>query len=205
MCPWLLRSPVTFPTYSAQGSCLFPCDWHLYLSNILLCLGVPSLDELKIWQRPILLRFFVILRLREEQSFYKSVKTYFTTIPFVISTFDFGFDWNCILMTLNRGSLNLIAVPSHCHISTGMNTEEFKHKWGGEDWDLLDRIINLSLEVERIKYPGLYHHYHTKKKKWGWTVGQPDMGNLQLSADILVVTAIKLQIPANNLFWLVPC
>ena len=80
-----------------------------------------------------------------------------------------------------------------------MNTEEFKYKWGGEDWDLLDRIINLSLEVERIKYPGLYHHYHTKKKKWGWTVGQPDMG-LQLSADILVVTVIKLQIPANSLF-----
>ncbi|XP_015767719.1 PREDICTED: N-acetyl-beta-glucosaminyl-glycoprotein 4-beta-N-acetylgalactosaminyltransferase 1-like [Acropora digitifera] len=49
----------------------------------------------------------------------------------------------------------------------GMNTEKFKYKWGGEDWDLLDRIINLSLEVERIKYPGLYHHYHTKKKKWG--------------------------------------
>ncbi|XP_044174681.1 N-acetyl-beta-glucosaminyl-glycoprotein 4-beta-N-acetylgalactosaminyltransferase 1-like [Acropora millepora] len=49
----------------------------------------------------------------------------------------------------------------------GMNTEKFKYNWGGEDWDLLDRIINLSLEVERIKYPGLYHHYHTKKKKWG--------------------------------------
>jgi len=49
----------------------------------------------------------------------------------------------------------------------GMNTEEFKYKWGGKDWDLLDHIINLSLEVERIKYPGLYHHYHTKKMKWG--------------------------------------
>ena len=61
----------------------------------------------------------------------------------------------------------MISVPGHCHISTGMNTEEFKYKWGGEDWDLLDRIINLSLEVERIKYPGLYHHYHTKKQKWG--------------------------------------
>ena len=81
-----------------------------------------------------------------------------------------------------------------------MNTEKFKYNWGGEDWDLLDRIINLSLEVERIKYPGLYHHYHTKKKKWGWTVGPVDMGTLQLSADILVVTVIKLQIPANSWF-----
>ena len=68
---------------------------------------------------------------------------------------------------MSRGSFNLIAVPSHYHIPTGMNTEEFKYKWGGEDWDLLDRIINLSLEVERIKYPGRYHHYHTKTKNWG--------------------------------------
>ena len=47
-----------------------------------------------------------------------------------------------------------------------MNTEEFKYKWGGEDWDLLDRVLNAKLEVERIKYPGLYHHYHSKQQKW---------------------------------------
>ena len=39
-----------------------------------------------------------------------------------------------------------------------MNAEEFKYKWGGEDWDLVDRVVNAHLEVERIKYPGLYHH-----------------------------------------------
>ncbi|KAJ7370417.1 hypothetical protein OS493_032307 [Desmophyllum pertusum] len=48
----------------------------------------------------------------------------------------------------------------------GMNTEDFKYEWGGEDWDLLDRVINAELEVERIKHPGLYHHYQTKKKTW---------------------------------------
>ena len=47
-----------------------------------------------------------------------------------------------------------------------MNAEEYKYKWGGEDWDLLDRVVNVQLEVERIKYPGLYHHYHTKQKMW---------------------------------------
>ena len=176
----------------------------------MLCLGGPTLDELKIWQRPILSRFFVKTYLKDWKKNNPPTNQwklpyFLTTIPFVISTLDFGFDCSSILFTLKRGSLNLIAVPSHCYISTGMNTEEFKHKWGGEDWDLLDRIINLPLEVERIKYPGLYHHYHTKKRNWGWTVGQPDIGSLQLSADILVVTAIKLQIPANNLFWLVPC
>lgn len=48
----------------------------------------------------------------------------------------------------------------------GMNTEDFKHKWGGEDWDVLDRVLNVHLEVERIKYPGLYHHFHTKQRDW---------------------------------------
>ena len=54
----------------------------------------------------------------------------------------------------------------NCLILKGMNTEKFKYKWGGEDWDLLDRVVNAQLEVERIKYPGLYHHYHTKQKMW---------------------------------------
>ncbi|KAL9956005.1 hypothetical protein ACROYT_G037419 [Oculina patagonica] len=48
----------------------------------------------------------------------------------------------------------------------GMNAKDFKYKWGGEDWDLLDRVLMLPLEVERIKYPGLYHHYHAKKRQW---------------------------------------
>ena len=51
-------------------------------------------------------------------------------------------------------------------ILKGMNAEEFKYKWGGEDWDLLDRVVNAQLEVERIKYPGLYHHHHSKQEMW---------------------------------------
>ncbi len=51
-------------------------------------------------------------------------------------------------------------------LSLGMNTKEFKYKWGGEDWDLLDRVLMIPVEVERIKYPGLYHHYHDKQRMW---------------------------------------
>lgn len=47
-----------------------------------------------------------------------------------------------------------------------MNTKDFKYKWGGEDWDLLDRVLMLPVEVERIRHPGLYHHYHEKQKMW---------------------------------------
>ena len=51
-------------------------------------------------------------------------------------------------------------------LSLGMNTKDFKYKWGGEDWDLLDRVLMLPVEVERIRHPGLYHHYHDKQKMW---------------------------------------
>ena len=47
-----------------------------------------------------------------------------------------------------------------------MNAQEFKYKWGGEGWDLVDRVVNAQLEVERIKYPGLYNHYHSKQEMW---------------------------------------
>ena len=30
-----------------QSSGLFPCEWHLWLTNILLCLSAPTLDKLK--------------------------------------------------------------------------------------------------------------------------------------------------------------
>ena len=50
--------------------------------------------------------------------------------------------------------------------SLGMNVDDFKYKWGGEDWDLVDRVMMLSVEVERIRHPGLYHHHHAKTRKW---------------------------------------
>lgn len=48
----------------------------------------------------------------------------------------------------------------------GMNVEKFKYKWGGEDWEFLDRVVKSKLEVERFKYPGLYHHFHLKQGMW---------------------------------------
>lgn len=59
-----------------------------------------------------------------------------------------------------------------------MDVEKYKTKWGGEDWDLLDRILQVGLEAERIKIPGFYHFYHTKKDMWNngkWAVKSEDM------------------------------
>lgn len=48
----------------------------------------------------------------------------------------------------------------------GMNVKDFSTKWGGEDWDLVDRVLSSQLEIERLKQPGLFHYYHSRTGMW---------------------------------------
>ena len=47
-----------------------------------------------------------------------------------------------------------------------MNVTAYTTKWGGEDWDLVDRILMAGLEVLQLKQPGLLHFFHTHDGMW---------------------------------------
>lgn len=48
----------------------------------------------------------------------------------------------------------------------GFNEKAFDEKWGGEDWDFMERLVRLGMEYDRVRHPGIFHYYHSKRGMW---------------------------------------
>ena len=47
-----------------------------------------------------------------------------------------------------------------------MNEKEFGQKWGGEDSEMMDRVLIADIRVHKLNIPGLFHFFHDKKGLW---------------------------------------
>ena len=47
----------------------------------------------------------------------------------------------------------------------GMSVE-FGEKWGGEDWDLVDRVLRIGYHIHRLRMPALVHFHHLREGAW---------------------------------------
>ncbi|KAK3738436.1 hypothetical protein QZH41_017073, partial [Actinostola sp. cb2023] len=54
----------------------------------------------------------------------------------------------------------------------GLDEETYKNKWGGEDWDLMEKVVGGGLEYERLKHFNMFHFKHSRKGMW---TGDNDM------------------------------
>ncbi|KAL9959045.1 hypothetical protein ACROYT_G036126 [Oculina patagonica] len=43
---------------------------------------------------------------------------------------------------------------------------DHKNEWGGEDHELMDQLVSVGLEFERMRTTYVYHYYHSKKGMW---------------------------------------
>jgi hypothetical protein len=67
--------------------------------------------------------------------------------------------------TLTYGLLGMY--KSDWTTTGGFDVQKYTTKWGGEDWDAVDRLRSKGLELFRLGYPGLVHYYHTRAGMWG--------------------------------------
>ena len=57
----------------------------------------------------------------------------------------------------------------------GLDEVRFDKRWGGEDWDFMERVVSKGMEYERLRNTQIFHYAHTRKGMWS---GDPDIGDI---------------------------
>lgn len=48
----------------------------------------------------------------------------------------------------------------------GFNEKVFDEKWGGEDWDFMERIVYFGMEYDWLWYLNIFYYFYSKKGMW---------------------------------------
>ena len=51
----------------------------------------------------------------------------------------------------------------------GMNETKFGEKWGGEDWEFTQRVLNNQIEIIHHRISGYFHLFHDTRGSWDGT------------------------------------
>jgi len=64
------------------------------------------------------------------------------------------------------GGYGLLAVYKSDYLSSNGHVVKPTYTWGGEDWDLVQKLISNKMVVLRARVPGLYHYHHDRQGMW---------------------------------------
>jgi len=62
--------------------------------------------------------------------------------------------------------LYLSCLLCYCFHFSGFNEKLFGNKWGGEDWEVMDRIVSKGINIIHQRSPRFYHLFHNRAGMW---------------------------------------
>jgi len=54
----------------------------------------------------------------------------------------------------------------YCFGFSGYNEKLYGDKWGGEDWEVIDRIVAKGIVIIKQTLPRFYHLHHNRDGMW---------------------------------------
>ena len=122
---------------NASDDIIFTCDLHLFIPvNIIELIRKHTIEGVSAFA-PILRRLECGITLANEEGIWE--------------IYGFG------LFSMFKSDWKIVG---------GMNNKEFGLEWGGEDSELVDRVLGKGYEINRLRVPRLVHFYHSREGNW---------------------------------------